>query len=46
MNSKETSLKEKLRQVLSSTIRVISDDLKIKKNDKDNKTLNKFEFFE
>ena len=46
MNNKETSLKEKLRQALSSTIRVISDDLKIKKNDKDNKTSNKFEFFE
>tara|TARA_B100000035_G_C20761726_1_gene448631 strand:+ start:141 stop:242 length:102 start_codon:yes stop_codon:yes gene_type:complete len=31
MNNKETNLKEKLRQALTSTIRVISDDLEIKK---------------
>ena len=44
---KETNLKEKLRQALTSTIRVISDDLEIKKNsEKENKSSNKFDFFE
>ena len=46
MNNKETDLKEKLRQALASTIRVISDDLEIKKKDKDNKDSKKFDFFE
>ena len=32
MNNKTESLKEKLKQALSSTARVISDDFKIKKN--------------
>jgi cobaltochelatase CobT len=31
MSDKETNLKEKLRQALASTIRVISDDLEINK---------------
>jgi cobaltochelatase CobT len=46
MSDKETNLKEKLRQALASTIRVISDDLKIKEKNKDNKSSNKFDFFE
>ena len=44
--SKEANLKEKLRQALASTIRVISDDLEIKKKPKDNKSSEKFDFFE
>ena len=31
MSEKEINLKEKLKQALTSTIRVISDDFKIKK---------------
>ena len=31
MSDKETNFKEKLQQALASTIRVISDDLEIKK---------------
>ena len=46
MNSKISSLKEKLRQALASTVRVISDDFKIKQNNEDNKSSNKFDFFE
>jgi len=46
MSTKETNLKEKLRQALTSTIRVISDDFKIIKSDKDNKSPDKFDFFE
>ena len=46
MSNKETNLKEKLRQALASTIRVISDDLEIKKDNKDNESSNKFDFFE
>ena len=37
MSDKETNLKEKLRQALSSTIKVISDDLEINKKIKNNK---------
>ena len=44
MSDKETNLKEKLRQALASTIRVISDDLEIKQKNKDNKSSNKFDF--
>ena len=44
--SKEANLKEKLRQALASTIRVISDDLEIKKKPEDNKSSEKFDFFE
>jgi cobaltochelatase CobT len=46
MSDKETNLKEKFRQALASTIRVISDDLEIKQKNKDNKSSNKFDFFE
>ena len=34
MSDKETNLKEKLRQALASTVRVISDDLEVKTEDK------------
>ena len=44
--SKETNLKEKLRQALASTVRVISGDLEIKTNSEDNKSSKKFDFFE
>ena len=40
------NLKEKLKQALSSTIRVISDDFNIKENNKVNKSSKKFDFFE
>ncbi len=46
MSEKETNIKEKFRQALASTIRVISDDLKIKQNNKKNKTSNNLDFFE
>ena len=45
MSEKITNFKEKLRQALASTIRVISDDLNVKK-DKENKNFNKFDFLE
>ena len=37
MNNKETNLKEKLRQALTSTIKVISDDIKINDHKENNK---------
>jgi cobaltochelatase CobT len=46
MSDKETNLKEKLRQALASTVRVISDDLDIKKKSEENKSSNKFDFYE
>jgi cobaltochelatase CobT len=46
MSTKETNLKEKFKQALESTARVISDDLKVKANPKQNKSSNKFDFFE
>ena len=46
MSDKETNLKEKLRQALASTIRVISDDLENKQNNKNNKNPDKIDFFE
>ncbi len=46
MSDKEINLKEKLRQALASTIRVISDDFKTKQSSEDNKSSNKFDFFE
>ena len=46
MSNKESNLKEKLRQALASTIRVISDDLEIKRKPDQNKSSNKFDFFE
>ena len=46
MVNKDTNLKEKLRQALSSTIKVISGDLKIKEKISQNKTSNNFNLFE
>ena len=46
MSNKELDLKERLRQALTSTVKVISDDLELKKNNRDNKILNKFNTFE
>ena len=46
MNNKETNLKEKLKQALTSTIKVISDDIKIndhKENSKKEKSSQSFE---
>ena len=46
MNNKETNLKEKLKQALTSTIKVISDDIKIndhKENNKKGKSSQSFE---
>ena len=39
--SEETNLKEKLRQALASTVRVISDDLELKIKSEDNKSSKK-----
>ena len=44
--SKEANLKEKLRQALASTIRVISDDLEINEKSSETKDSKKFDFFE
>ena len=46
MSDKETNLKEKIRQALTSTIRVISDNLEIKQNIKNDKSSNNFDIFE
>ncbi len=48
MNNKDKTenLKEKLRQALNSTARVISDDFSIKDNSDNNKNLKKFDFFD
>ena len=46
MSEKEANLKEKLRQALTSTIKVISDDLEIKQSNKSNKNSKKFDLFE
>ena len=46
MSEKETNLKEKFKQALSSTIRVISGDLKIYNKDDKNINSNKSELFE
>ena len=46
MSDKQTNLKEKLRQALASTVRVISDDLKNKTKSKESKSSNKFDFLE
>ena len=46
MSDRETNFKEKLRLALASTIRVISDDLEIKKDSKENKISNKLNTFE
>ena len=46
MSDKETNLKEKLRQALASTARVISDDLELKKKPEKSNDSNKFDSFE
>ena len=46
MSNKETSLKEKLRQALASTVKVISDDLELDQKRGNNKSSNQFDFFE
>ena len=45
-SSKDASLKEKLKQALSSTFKVISDDLKINDKLEKDKSSNKFDFIE
>ena len=44
-SDKDLNLKEKLRQALASTVRVISEDLEIKEELKDNKSSKNFDFF-
>ena len=44
-NNKIENLKEKLKQALTSTARVISDDLVINEEKNDNKSSKKFDFF-
>ena len=44
-NNKENTLKERLRQALESTARVISNDLNNKENSDQNKSSKKFDFF-
>ena len=46
MSDKEANLKEKLRQALSSTIKVISDDLELEEKKRINKNSKKFDIFE
>ena len=46
MKDKEVNLKEKLKQALNSTVRVISDDFKSQIDSNDNKNSNKFDFFQ
>ena len=44
-NNKSENLKEKLKQALTSTARVISDDLALKEQLNQNKSSKKFDFF-
>ena len=46
MDNKNINLKEKLKQALTSTARAISDDYQIKGDTEQNKSSNKFDFFE
>ena len=46
LSNKDENLKEKLRQALSSTIKVISDDFTVQNKDENNKSSKKFDFFE
>jgi len=46
MNNKDSNLKEKLKQALSSTARVISDDFKITDKIVENKSSKKSDFFD
>ncbi len=41
-----SNLREKLKQALESTVRVISEDFNVKSENKDNKSSKKFDFFE
>ena len=41
-----SNLKEKLKQALESTVRVISEDFDVKNENKENKSSKKFDFFE
>ena len=45
-NSRDTDLKEKLKQALTSTIKVISDDFKVEVNQDKSKGFKKIDFFE
>ncbi len=45
-NDKSANIKEKLRQALTSTFKVISDDLKSYDKDQKNKSSTKFDFFD
>ena len=46
MNNKNSNLKEKFKQALSSTAKVISDDFKIEDDLAENKSSKKFDFFD
>ena len=46
MSDKEINLKEKLRQALESTIKVISDDFEFGRESKKSKVINKFDLFD
>ena len=43
-SNKDANLKEKLRQALASTFKVISDDFTSTNEDEKNKNFNKFDF--
>ena len=45
-SNKDANLKEKLRQALASTVKVISGDLEINNKVNENKSSKKFDFFE
>ena len=44
MSNKDSNLKEKLKQALASTFRVISDDFEFKNDLEKNKNSKKFDF--
>ncbi len=46
MSNKESDLKEKFRQALASTVKVISEDFNIENKLENNKSSQKFDFFE
>ena len=46
MNYKNANLKEKLKQALTSTARVISDDFSVRDNSKSSNSSKKFETFD
>ena len=45
MKNKDINVREKFKQALSSTARVISNNIEIKKDNEKNKSSNKFDFF-